>query len=392
MTLKGRAAIIGTGETRMMKDYTGSVYALAVEAAMAALNDCGLSLADIDGLITVQSNAAGSAFNVVLAGYLGLNPTYSADATVFGASPAFAVKQAAEAIAAGTATTVLVVGADLTFKQILAQGGRFPRVPLMDDYEIPYGSNMANTNYALVAQLHQHLYGTTDEMRAKICVDQRFNASYNPNSLFGHLPLTVEDVLNSRVVSSPLRLLECVYTCSGGFACVVTSAEHARTLGPVVPVFIEGAGFHQSHLLTTEAPLWDNGLQSAVAVAGKQAYEMAGVGPEQIDVLGLYDCYPIAVIIELEDLGFCKKGEGGPFVAEHDLTFKGDTPLNTSGGQLSVGQVGDVGGMVNLLEVVRQLQGKCGDRQVKDAEFGIVNCNGGAPMSTECTLILRRGA
>jgi acetyl-CoA C-acetyltransferase len=390
MSIKGRAAIIGTGQTRMTKKYQGSVFDLAVEAAHAALADADISMADVDGLVTVQSLAGGQAFNLQVADQLGLKPGYNSDVTLFGASGPAAVKQAAEAIACKAAKTVLIVAADLTPNAMALQGLPMPvRLSFHGDFMSCYGARGANSNYAMVAQLHSHLYGTTDEMRAHVAVSQRFNASYTPESLFGDQPLTIEQVVNSRVIASPLRLFECVPLCNGGLACVVTGAENLPK-GGHVPVYIDGAGLHQSNLQLLDAPMLFNGLHTAIEVSGRKAFEMAGVGPEQMDVLGLYDCYTIFVIVTLEDLGFCKKGEGGHFVSEHDLTFKGDVPVNTSGGQLSCGQAGETGGLVNLFEVVRQLQGRCGPRQVPNAEFGVVNGNGGA-CSVECTLILRRG-
>ena len=394
MSFKGAAAITGIGESTFSRDSQKSVFTLAGEAVNAALADAGLTRKDIDGLLTVQEIAEGGSLNVAMAHYLGINPTYSDEVTVWGASNGYAVKQAAEAIAAGTAKNVLIVGADLNLlSSDSIAAGKMQKSGFgmpMGEFESPLGPHAANTSYAMLATLHEHLYGTTEEMRAKVSVDQRFNASKNPNSLFGSRPLSIEDVLNSPIVVSPLHIFEIVYPCDGAMAMIVSRADDAKAITKT-PVYVEGAGFYADHLTMASAPAFRNGLVSPVKVSAEQAFKMAGITPKDVDVLGIYDCYTIVVIMTLEDMGFCKKGEGGHFVQEHDLTFKGDLPVNTSGGQLSVGQPGDAGGMVNVIEVVRQLMGKAGERQIPDAEIGVTNSNGGLCMDTECTLVLRRG-
>lgn len=384
MSLKGKAAIVGYGETIFQKKSNKNLFQLASEAAKKAVEHANLSFSDIDGIITLSPLSLNARLNLPLAEFLGMRPTYSDEVSVLGASGGYALKKAAEAITAKTARNVLVVGADLNTLYHKANDLR----PFQEDYDTLYGSS-PNNAYALAANLHSHLYGTTTEQRAKVAIDQRYNASFNENSLYGKKGLlTVDDIVNSPVVSSPLHLFEIVSPCNGAIAFVVSPAEDAKQIC-TTPVIIDGAGFSNGHYTLSQSELFTNGLVTPIKKASETAFQMAGITTEDIDVLGLYDCYTIAVILSLEDMGFCRKGEGGRFVQEHDLTFKGDLPVNTSGGQLSVGQPGDAGGMVNVVEVVRQLMGQAGERQIKDCEIGVANTNGGY-FSTECTLVLRR--
>lgn len=385
MSIKGKAAITGFGETAFEKHSGKNILQLASEAAISALQDAQLSLEDIDGIITLSPLSTSARLNNILASYLGIKPTYSDEVTVYGASGGYALKQAAEAIAIGAAKNILVIGADLNF---MTHQSNEPQL-LGDAYQRPFIGADATPSYAMVANLHGHLYGTNAEQRAKVAVDQRFNANHNDNALFGSKKLTINDVLQSPILSTPIHLLEVVYPCDGAIAFIVSPAEDASTISKT-PVFIDGAGFYNSHFLFTESELFQNGLVTGIKKSSEIAFNMAGVKPNNIDICGLYDCYTIVVILTLEDMGFCKKGEGGRFVQEHDLTFKGDFPVNTSGGQLSVGQPGDAGGMVNIIEVVRQLMGKAGKRQIENLELGVTNTNGGY-LSNECTLVLRRG-
>jgi|HigsolmetaGSP11D_1036233.scaffolds.fasta_scaffold01035_4 Acetyl-CoA acetyltransferase len=385
MSIRGKAAITGFGETEFQKNSGKTIYELASEASILAVKDAGLSLSDIDGIITLSPLSTSARLNNTLAAYLGIKPTYSDEVSVYGASGGYALKQAAEAVAVGAARNILVVGADLNF---LTNYSNEPH-ELADAYQKPFIGANATTCYAMIANLHAHLYGTTDEQRAKVAVDQRYNANHYDNAIFGKKELTIEDVLASPILSTPFHLFEVVSPCDGAIAFIVSRGEDASSITKT-PVFIDGAGYYSTHYLLSDADLLKNGLVTPIKKAASIAFEMAGITTDNIDICGFYDCYTIAVILTIEDMGFCKKGEGGRFVEEHDLTFKGDFPVNTSGGQLSVGQPGDAGGMVNIVEVVRQLMGKAGERQIKDLEFGVTNTNGGL-FSNECTLVLRRG-
>ena len=251
------------------------------------------------------------------------------------------------------------------------------------EFDAPYGLSGANAGYALIARRHMHEFGTTPEQLAKISVDQRTNACANPQALFGKQLITIEDVLNSRMIADPLHLLEVVSPATGGGAFIVTSADRAKQ-SPNRPVYLLGAGEAGEHSSITRAP---NMTHSLVKPAADQAFAMAGVSREQIDFIQPYDCYTITVLVTLEDAGFCVKGEGGRFIEETDLTWRGDLPCNTHGGQLSFGQPGIAGGMSQVIEGVRQLMGRGEQRQVANATLGFVNGNGGI-MAEQCGLIL----
>lgn len=383
--MRGKAAIVGFGETNYEKDSGKNILQLGTEAVKEALNEANLTLQDIDGLITLSPLSTSARMNNIFASYLNIKPTYSMEVSVYGASGGTALKLAAEAIESKAAKRILIIGSDKNFMKHISNEPQY----LGNAFQQKFISAEATPSYAMIANLHQHMYDSTPKQRAKIAVDQRFNANHFDKAIFRDKKLTLEDVLKSPIIASPIHLLEIVYPCDGAIAFIMTAVEEATNFTKT-PVIIEGAGFYNSHFLLTEADLFSNGLVTGVKKAGDIAYEMAGITAKEIDICGLYDCYTIAVLLMLEDLGFCKKGQGGHFVEEHDLTFKGDFPVNTSGGQLSAGQLGDAGGFVNIVEVVKQLMGKGGVRQIKNAEYGITTSNGGY-FSNECVLILKGG-
>jgi acetyl-CoA C-acetyltransferase len=218
---------------------------------------------------------------------------------------------------------------------------------------------------------------------AKIAVDQRTNALKNPLALFGKEPLTIDKVLNSPMVFDPLHLLEIVSRCSGGAAVLVTSRDLARK-SKNRPAYLLGAGEAGTHLsIAARKTITDSWVKDSSSTA----FAMAGVTPQQMNFVQVYDCYTITVLVSLEDMGFCKKGHSGPFAQERDLTYAGDLPLNTNGGQLSVGQPGTAGGMIHIVEAARQLMGRGEGRQIKNANIGIAHGNGGV-MGDQVTLVL----
>jgi acetyl-CoA acetyltransferase len=258
-------------------------------------------------------------------------------------------------------------------------------VSIQREFEARYGNIGANCGYAMIANRHMYEYGTKPEQMAKIAVDQRANALKNPLATFNDKPLTIQDVLSSRMIVDPLHIFEIVSPCSGGSAVIVASPELAkRSKNP--PAWLLGAGEYSNHASITYAPSLTN---SPIKPAADLAFKMAGVDRKDIDLVCPYDCYTITVLVTLEDAGFCKKGQGGPFAMEHNLTYAGDFPCNTHGGQLSFGQPGLGGGMSHVTEAVRQLMGRGGERQVKDATIAYVNGNGGI-MSEQVSLILER--
>lgn len=216
-------------------------------------------------------------------------------------------------------------------------------------------------------------YGVAPETLAKIAVDERNSALKNPKAVFKDKPITVDDVLNSPMVNDPVHLLEMVMPCFGGGAVVVTSAERAKKAAHR-PVFLTGFGEYISHKTVT---YMDDLTVTPAKPAADQAFKMAGIDRSAIDLCSFYDCFTITVLATLEDTGFAKKGEGGKFVEEHDLSFAGDFPLNTHGGQLGMGQGGSAGGLSHVIDAMTQIQGRAEDRQLKKADAAYVTGVGG---------------
>lgn len=383
MSLKGKAAAIGIGELKPAKE-PGDLTALGLMADVAAeaIADAGLEKNDIDGFLVGMPYAdAGMLYPASAIEVLGFAPRMLNVVDIGGASPAGMIWRAAAAIDAGMCSAVLCLVADLN----RAGDQRPPTVSVQREFESPYGNIGANCGYALIARRHMHEYGTTPEQMAKVAVDQRTNALKNPLATFNEKPLTIADVLGSRVIVDPIHLFEIVSPVSGGSAVVVASPEIAkRAKNP--PVWLLGAGEYANHSSISYAPsLTDSPIKPAAAAA----FAMAGLKPADMALVCPYDCYTITVVVTLEDAGFCKKGQGGPFVAEHDLTYAGDFPCNTHGGQLSFGQPGLGGGMSHVTEAIRQLMGRGEGRQVKDAALAYVNGNGGI-MSEQVSLVLER--
>jgi acetyl-CoA C-acetyltransferase len=384
MSLKGTAAVVGIGELKPTREAPPEATALGLmsNAAAEAISDAGLEVRDIDGFLCGMAFAdAGLLYPASVAEVMGINPRMLNQVDIGGASPAGMVWRAAAAIAAGMCQAVLCVVGDLN----KFGDQKPPVISVQREFEAPYGNIGANCGYAMIANRHMYEYGTTARQMAKVAVDQRRSAVKNPLATFNDRELTIDDVLNSRMIVDPLHLFEIVSPCSGGSAVVVASPEVARrTKHP--PIWLLGAGEYSNHATITYAPSLTD---SPVKVAAESAFRMAGVAHKDIDLVCPYDCYTITVIVTLEDAGFCKKGQGGKFVEEHDLSYAGDFPCNTHGGQLSFGQPGLGGGMSHVTEAVRQLMGRGGERQVKNARLAYVNGNGGI-MSEQASLILER--
>lgn len=385
--LRGRAAVAGIGELKPRRYAEGqTVPHLMLEVARLAMLDAKMAPADIDGLLVAPAlTGAPVTFASMMAEYLGLQPHYLDIVDTGGATAASQLIGAAAAIATGLCTAVLCVTADaIDPTSFYTRGATMMGLPGAE-FERPYGPMGANSGYALVAQRHMYEFGTTSEQLAKVAVDQRTNACANSMAIFHGQPITIADVLGSPLVVDPLHLLEIVMPCTGAAAFIVTTPERARESGhPVVALL--GAGESCTHSsITYRVPM----TTSPIVESARRAFEMAGVAPANIDVVSVYDCYTITVVITLEDAGFCEKGRGGPFVAEHDLTFRGDFPVNTHGGQLSFGQPGLAGGASHITEAVRQLRGEAGERQVPNCELAFVNGNGGI-LSEQASFVLGR--
>lgn len=363
--------------------------------ARDALLDAGLTPPEVDGLLVAPTFSGAPLTGAsMVADVLGIRPSYCDLVDLGGATAAGMVWRAAAAIAAGAGRAVLCVLAEAPNAPVVAGDrsgplrGTWPALPLAQ-WDRPFGPMGVNSGYALAAARHAHEYGTTDLQRARVAVDQRTNACANPASLFFGRPITTDDVLASPLVSDPLRLLEIVMPCVGATAFVVAAPDVARSLArdagrPVVA--LRGFGEQVTHSALTSLP--DLTRTGIVESAGR-AFAAAGMTPADVDLVSVYDCYTITVVLTLEDAGFCAKGDGGPFVADHDLTFRGDLPCNTHGGQLSYGQAGLAGGASHVTEAVVQLRGEAGDRQVADCGVAFVNGNGGV-LAEQCSLVLER--
>jgi acetyl-CoA C-acetyltransferase len=384
MSLKNQAAAIGFAELKPWKDAPPDITPLSLMARLTAeaIADAGLTKSDIDGfLVGMPSAEPGFIYPASAAEVLGLNPRMLNVVDIGGASPAGMIWRAAAAIQAGMCSAVICLVADLN----RVGDQRVPVISVQREFESPYGNIGANCGYAMIANRHMFEYGTTAQQMAKVAVDQRKNALKNPLAAFGDKPLTIDEVLNSRMIVDPLHLFEIVSPCSGGSAVIVASPDIAKQ-AKNPPVWLIGAGEYSNHASITYAPSL---TASPIKPAADAAFKMAGVDRKDVDLVCPYDCYTITVLVTLEDAGFCTKGQGGPFAAEHDLSYAGDFPCNTHGGQLSFGQPGLGGGMSHVVEGVRQLMGRGEGRQVKDAALAYVNGNGGI-MSEQVSLILER--
>lgn len=381
--LSKQVAIVDIGETPVGKvPELGSLqlYGLAIKAA---LEDAGLHKEDIDGLLTAQSMAEHySRQCLAVMEYLQLEVRYASTSLLGGASHCSQVGLAALLISSGVCETVVVAAAD----NILTGLSRDAAVREMaanrhPQYEIPYGVPVP-TGYALVAKRHMHEYGTTGEQLAAVAMAMRKHAGLNP-AAHKRDPITIDDVLKSRMISSPLHLLDCSLVSDGGAALILTSAERARELRKA-PVYVHGFGEAYSHDNVSQAGSF---TAFASRASGEQAFSMAGLSPKDVDVAMLYDSFTITVLIQLEDLGFCPKGEAGPFVQEGRIELNGALPVNPHGGLLSHAHPGYPGGIFHLTEAVRQLRGEAGPRQVADAEVALVNGIGGI-FSSHATVLL----
>jgi acetyl-CoA acetyltransferase len=386
-TLRGAAAIVGIGELKPERTRPGrDAMSLLAEAAYLAIQDAGLTKRDIDGMVVDEGmGPGGSGYCTKMAEHMGIFPTWATGCDGQGAAAVVMAIQAAAYVNAGLANFVLCGMGTAVDPAVRRARGSPQTETASTEFQTPFGPTLgANGWYAMIAQRHEALYGTTVEKRAKVSVDFRYNANHNPLAYFHDTPLTIADVVNSRIVADPLHLLECVMPCAGGAAFIVTRADIARGMRHQ-PAYILGGGLgipraNLTHLgEITIAP---------VGRAAKKAFEMSGYGPKDVQVMELYDSFTITVICELEDSGFCQKGEGGDWVQAHDLTFKGDRPLNTHGGQLSCGQASTAGGCAQVTEAVRQIRRDAGDHQVPGPTDVIYVTGSGGHFSQQSAMVL----
>ena len=373
---RGGAAIVGAAESDIGQVGPGfNVIDLMAQGITRALDDCGLKLGDVDGLISSCTQSRTSPLN--LAEYLGISPAYIDGTIIGGSSFMFQVQHAMAALQLGLCN-VTVIAYGSTQRSI---GRQNASVREINPYETPYRPFLPSTAYALAASRHMHEFGTTREQMAEVAVAARQWALKNPVA-WEKNPLTVAEVLSARMVSYPFTVRDICLVTDGGGAIVLVSPERAKSLKKK-PVYVLGQGQHITHANISSMP---DLTVSGARESGRQAYAMAGLAAKDIDVLELYDAFTLNTILFLEDLGFCKKGEGGAFVSGGRIAPGGSLPVNTNGGGLSYCHPG-MYGLFLLIEAVRQLRGECGDRQVAGAETAIAHGNGGV-LSSQSTVIL----
>lgn len=388
--LRGQVAIVGAADTAVGKLPGHTPMDLAAEAALDAIADAGLTLADVDGLVTCNAMAQPLMYpGEALAEYLQIYPKFLIGVGAGGGTTFSILQHAAAAIATGQCDTVLVTMADclrtgLSREQsmVMQSASGHP------EFERPYGATVP-AYYALAAQAHMHQFGTTAEDFAHIAVICREHACANPAASM-QKPLQVEDVLASPMIADPLRMLDCSLVSDGGAAVVLTSAERARDL-PNPPAYVLGVGEGYGHEHISQARSLST---SSAVLSSERAYEMAQVNAAGIDFIELYDCFTPVVLIELEDLGFCDKGAGGQLARSGRLRAaaahegRSDAlPMNTHGGLLSHAHPGNPGSMFALTEAVKQIQRRAGDRQLPRTDRALLHAQGGI-LSSHCTLIL----
>ena len=394
--LTGNAAIVGIAEWKPeRRPASPPMFTLEQWARLTreALDDAGLSPADVDGICATNIRESDSFVPSTITEYLGLEVNFAEVVDLGGASCAAMVWRAAAAIELGVANVVVIAApswpsprppnppagpSSWRFGASSANYGS-PQA----EFDIPYGNVAQNCGYAQIATRYGAHYGYDPEALAKIAVDQRISASHNPAAVFHDNPITIEDVINSPMIADPLHMLEIVMPCFGGAALIVASKEVAQRASNR-PIWITGFGERVLHKTPTYAA---DLLETALLPAAESAFAMSGRTRADVDLIDVYDCYTITVLMTIEDSGFCARGEGQQFVREHDLSFAGDFPCNPFGGQLGFGQAGLAGGMSHITDAARQLMRRADAHQVADADVAFVTGNGGL-MSEQVALIL----
>lgn len=376
--LRGSVAIVGAAESdEVGKQPDKSALMLHAEGARNALADAGLSVGDVDAVLSTGRPMANE-----IPEYLGIRPRYIDNTHMGGCSFLAHLQHAMAVINAGLAEVVLITHGESGRSRV----GMGARVMASDapggQFESPFGVGGPATRYPLAATRHMHEYGTTKDQLAEVAVATRKWATLNPRAAMRD-PITIEEVKSSRMIAWPFNLLDCCLVTDGGGGLVVTSAERARDTKQA-PVYVLGTGEATHHNMISQMPrfhVWDAAIQ-----AGKSAWAMSGMTPADIDLAMFYDAFTIVPILTLEALGFCELGEGGAFVEGQRTAPGGDFPMNTNGGGLSYTHSG-MYGMYLLVEAVKQLRGEGGERQVAGAKTAICHGTGGI-LSAAATAIL----
>lgn len=366
LNLRDKAAVSGVGETRYARESEQSQLALTLEASLNAILDAGLDPKDIDGVIPYAGGGIVAEDFITNFGLPDLR--YSAQTPMGGASPVAALQSATMAVATGVANHVLVAlgRGSISGGRITSRLAEMPQMRLVSEFEMPIGTNAPAQFYAHMARRHMELYGTTSEQFGEIAITCRQNAVLNDRAMM-RKPMALADHQGSRMIADPFRLFDCSLESAGAAAVVVSRADRAKDLRHA-PVFIGGVaeGHPDSPSAITQRP---DLTRIGIARAAPIAFAMADVTHADIDVAEIYDCFTYIVLCQLEDMGFCAKGEGGDFIANGRIRLGGELPINTHGGLLSEAHVA---GMNHIVELVRQLRGDCGERQVSGAEVGLV--------------------
>lgn len=382
--MNSKAIISGVHDTKMGAMPESTCMTLHTEAGLGAIEDAGLKVSDIDGLLAAYSFTSPQLMlGSVFAEYVGMQPKVSASISMGGVTAGLQIAQAVALVESGMCRHVLCLTGDNRLTgmgekvQAALAGVGHPQ------YEQPYGMSVPAA-FAQAAQVYMHEFGMTHEHMAAVAVNQRANAARHPNA---HMkkPITMEDVRNSKMVASPLRMLDCCLVSDGGAAVIVSAGDTARDL-PKTAVQILGVGEGHTHEHIFMAPsLVDFGCKDSAAIAlGK-----AGLKHADVDCAHLYDCFTSTLLICLESMGFYDRGEAGRAALAGEFAINGRFPVNTNGGLLSYGSSGAAGGMCHVIEAVRQLRRECGDRQVKDAEVAFAHTLGGI-FSGHCSIVLGR--
>ncbi len=386
-SIKGVAAIVGTGEVPTGRYPGRSAIAIALAAARQAVLDAGLDKNEIDTVLPTAALVS-SQFNTELVTgrvveELGLRARNNIQVFSGGATSAAMLKIACGLILAGVSQCILCLHADVFGTGLTGQEAidLFSTAGISKEWEAPYGLHYSAVA-GLIMQRYMYETGTTDEHMAAVCVSNRKWAALNPNAMFRQ-PLTVEEVLSSKILSSPLHAKQSNMVADGGAAFIVTSAERARRLTPR-PAYVLGDGSRVTHFALSQEP---DLTRFGYAAAAADAFAEAGLSPNEVDLAELYDSYPVFQLIALEELGLCERGQAGPFVAAGHTWPGGRLPMTTNGGMLSQGHTGPGGGIAILVEAARQLMGRAGDRQVPGARFAVETATGGTYVDAHVTLL-----
>lgn len=384
-------AIVGYAETKLVRRSGRSALSLAGEAVSALLERTGLQRDQIDGFATTLAMSEGGNpfYSSLMAEGLGLSVTWCQATDIGGASAGGNLIRAGMAIDAGLCEIVLCLAADAVSTQDRSvQSGH--RTEFCD----PAGYAGPLSAFALLSSVYDHRHGLPHEALARLAVTQRNGALLNANACeVLRKPLTERDYLDSKIVSDPLRILDCVMRCDGASAVLLMSTRKARELG--FEKLVHPIAYAERINFDPREAHGDDILVSGFTDVGPRAFKAAGMAPKDVHMLHWYDDFLIALILQLEQTGFCAPGEGGAFVLSHDMGHTGDLPLNTGGGQISAGQPGLAGGGVNLIECLRQLFGEAGERQVKRHGNAMLSGIGVIPYArnwgTSSVMLLERG-